>query len=82
MAKPKMTWNDKGFEEVLKGTGPASEVRAALERIRAAAGPGHTISVRQNRERVSGIIYTSSSKAKRAEAKDRNLTRAFGAGRK
>lgn len=82
MVKAKATINSKGAQDVLKSAGVAREVRARLERMQAAAGPGHRIRVAVGRTRVRGTITTETRAAKRAEAQNKNLTRAIDAGRR
>ena len=63
----------------------SEEVRADLEargaRIAAAAGEGVEAETLQGRDRVSVIVSTRTTEARRNEAEDRSLTRALDAGR-
>lgn len=85
MAKAEAKLDKAGVRAVLRGQGDAAGVTAAvrrsLERIAAAAGPGHSVRVRVGRNRVRGTVTTSSLKARRNQARDRTLTRALDAGR-
>lgn len=86
MAKQQAKLNSKGIQAVLKGQKGAEGVRAAVQAsidgIAAAAGPGHRTRLRTGRTRVRGTVTTSTAAARRAEAEDRNLSRAVDGGRR
>jgi hypothetical protein len=73
--------NSKGHQDVLKSAGVRAAVAKSTNAIRDAAGPGMVASVKTGRTRVRGTIVTRSFFAKRAESKQKRLTRAIDAGR-
>lgn len=81
MAKAKVKLNSKGVQELLKSPGMQRMVSARAQRIAAAAGPGHAVEPDNSGDRARAAVVTRSYAAKKAEAKDRNLTRAIQAGR-
>lgn len=73
--------NHDGVAELLKGVEVQADLLARGERIAAAAGPGHEVESFVGRNRARVTVRTETFEAMAAEAEDRNLTRAFGAGR-
>jgi hypothetical protein len=67
--------------ELLTGTDMATDLEARGKRIAAAAGPGHRVVSEKGRRRVRVAVITHTAAARRAEAVNRNLTRAVDAGR-
>lgn len=81
MAKPKIVLNKKGVKQLLKSQGMQKLVNERARRIAAAAGPGHAVEPDNSGDRARASVVTRSYAAKRAEAKNRALTRAIQAGR-
>lgn len=79
--KPKVDITDKGAQSVLKQSGVQRDIERRLNKIAAAAGPGHAVRVRIGKTRVRGTVRTATRAAKRAEATNQNLSRAIDAGR-
>lgn len=77
--------NPAEVKKLLKGQGPYKGVRTDLEarmnRIAAAAGPGHSAEIDETPNRLRAGIWTSTDEARKAEATNLNLTRAIDAGR-
>lgn len=68
--------------KLLTDPGTARAVTAAAQRIAAAAGPGmETRPLETGRNRVRMAVVTVTYQARLAEARNRALTRAVGAGR-
>jgi hypothetical protein len=63
----------------------SAPVQAELARraraIASAAGPGHRVETEVRRIAARSAVITDTLEARRAEAEDHTLTRAFGAGR-
>jgi hypothetical protein len=85
MGNPQVKLNKDEVRRLLRGEGPYSGVKSELqrriERIREAAGPGHSTEVSVTQNRLRAAIWTTTDKAREAEAQDLNLTRAIDAGR-
>lgn len=81
MAKPKVVLNKKGVRQLLKSPEMQKAMNDRARRIAAAAGPGHAVESDNSGDRARAAVVTRSMAAKRAEAKNRTLTRAFQAGR-
>lgn len=83
--KPRVVLNTEEVKKLLRGEGQYHGVREdlqrRLDRIKQAAGPGHTAAVDQETNRVRGAVWTSSDTARRAESQDLSLTQALDAGR-
>lgn len=80
MAKP-FKLNKDGVAKLLKSKEMQAGMTARAKRIAAAAGPGHAVEEDNKGDRARASVVTRSYAAKKAEAKDRNLTRAIQAGR-
>lgn len=80
-ASLKFVRNPKGLGEILKSQRVGDEMLRKAQRVAQTAGPGNEASVRRGRSRVRASVATVTPQAKRGEAKDRRLTRAFGAAR-
>ncbi len=83
MSQFKLEIEPAGFNEARRGAGPTGTLRAAGERIVAAAGgaPDYELIEASSATRARFIIRTATAKARRAEAVDRTLSKAFNAGR-
>lgn len=79
--KPKVDVTDAGAQDVLKQRGVQRDIERRLRNIAAAAGPGHEVRVKLGKTRVRGTVRTATRAARRAEAKNQNLSRAIDAGR-
>lgn len=81
----KIKLNEKEVKRLLRGEGPYRGVREDLERrmnrIAAAAGPGHSAGIDVGPNRLRAGIWTDTDAARQAEATGLNLTRAIDAGR-
>lgn len=73
--------NSAGADAVLKSAEVQAELQRRADRVAAAAGDGHSVRVFVGRDRARAHITTVSAQAKRAEMKDRNLTRSLDAAR-
>jgi len=82
MAKTKIVINRAGIVELLKSEGVAADLNRRAGAVAAAAGEGHETDSAVGTRRARASVRTVTGKAVRAEAKDRNLTRAFDAGRR
>ena len=80
-SKIRIDVNDAGIQELLKSGEVRAFLKAKADRIAAAAGPGMEASSWSGRTRARASVITATSKARKAEAKDRALTRALDAGR-
>jgi hypothetical protein len=82
LAKVKIELLSPGMRQLLNDPGVAADLLARAHRVAAAAGPGHGVDVdRGAHGRARARVWTRSFDAMEAEAKDRNLTRAFNAAR-
>ena len=73
--------NRDGVAEILKSAGVLAELERRAHAIAAAAGDGFVVESSTGRSRARVRVYADTFEAKRAEAKDRALTRAIDAGR-
>lgn len=77
--------NNDEIGRLLRGEGQYSGVKTDLleraERIAAEAGDGNAVEEGGSRARARYVVVTETEDAMLAEARDRNLTRAFDAGR-
>lgn len=78
--KVRVEMNSAGAQELLKSPEVQGELRKRADRVAAAAGEGHEVSVWVGRDRARATVTTVSARAKRAEANDRALLRALEAG--
>lgn len=81
MGSVRVTVNDAGIQALLKSSEVRALLKAKADRIAAAAGAGMEASSWTGRTRARASVITATSGARRAEAKDRALTRALDAGR-
>ena len=81
MASIRIDMNSAGIQELLKSSPVQALLKAKADRIAAVAGPGMLASSRVGKTRARASVITDSFAAKRAEAKDRRLTRAIDSGR-
>ena len=81
MASIRIDMNSAGIQDLLKSSPVRALLKAKADRIAAAAGPGMVAYSRVGKTRARASVVTDSYKAKRAEAKDRALTKAIDAGR-
>jgi hypothetical protein len=79
--KVRIELNPAAIEELLRSQGVVDELRRRGERVVNAAGEGHELEVYQGYDRARATIRTTSARAARAEAIDRNLTKALDAAR-
>lgn len=77
----KLKLNKAGVRQLLKSPEMQAVMTARAKRIAAAAGPGHAVEPDNTGDRARATVVTRSYAAKKAEAKNRNLTRAIQAGR-
>lgn len=77
----RLVFNSAGFRAILRSQAVAADLARRGEAIAAAAGPGvgSRVSVGANRARVT--VMTETHEARQAEAADKTLTSAIGAGR-
>jgi hypothetical protein len=77
----RLVFNSAGFAALLRSQAVVADLARRGEAIAAAAGPGvgARASVGSNRARV--VVMTETDEAKQAEAADKTLTSAIGAGR-
>lgn len=77
--------NKDEVRKLLRGEGPYQGVRPDLQRrmdrIAAAAGPGHKAELEVGQNRLRAAVWTDTDEARKAEATDLTLTRAIDAGR-
>lgn len=81
MGSVRVDVNDAGIQALLKSPEVRALLKAKADRIAAAAGGGMEASSWTGRTRARASVITATSGARRAEAKDRALTRALDAGR-
>jgi hypothetical protein len=74
--------NRRNIRALLKSEAVRADLERRAENIAAAAGPGHIVDSQIGRNRARAAVITSTAEAMRAEATDRNLTRAIDAGRR
>lgn len=78
----KIKMNPSGSQAVLRSPGVIADLERRAANIADAAGPGHSVDSQDGPHRSRAAVITRTEEAKAAEAKDRNLTRAFDAGRR
>jgi hypothetical protein len=74
--------NRRNIRALLKSEAVRADLERRAENIAAAAGPGHIVDSQIGRNRARAAVITATAEAMRAEATDRNLTRAIDAGRR
>lgn len=77
----KVKLNRRGMAALLKAPGVLDDLERRANRVATTAGEGHVVRAEIGRTRARAAVITSTYAAIRAEAADRNLTRAFDAGR-
>ena len=77
----KIVLNRKGIGALLKSPEVQADLNARADRIARAAGEGHTVESTVGPQRARAAVITTTFDAMRAEAENRNLTRAIDAGR-
>lgn len=73
--------NRAGVGQLLKSAEVQADLRRRAEAIAAVAGPGHRVEVGSTGRRARAAVITDTLDAMLDEANDRNLSRAFDAGR-
>lgn len=81
MPKFRIEMNSKAIGDLLKSPEIQADLQSRADKIAAAAGEGMLATVKVGMTRARASIITDTIAAKRAEAKDRALTRALDAGR-
>lgn len=81
MAKVKIELNRAGVRVLLTGPEMQADLLARANRIAAAAGEGFEAETKVGANRAHATIRTATWAARRAEARDRALTKALDAGR-
>lgn len=79
MAKVKL--NRRGMAALLKSDGVQADLERRAQRIAETAGEGHEAGSRIGKTRARASVITATFDAMYREAVDRNLSRAFDAGR-
>jgi hypothetical protein len=77
----KIKLNNKGIRDLLRSKEMVADLNQRAGRIAQAAGDGHSYEATAGRTRALASVWTTSAEAMRAEATERNLTRAIDAGR-
>ena len=73
--------NRPGVRALLRSEMVLREMERRARAVAAVAGPGHVVDSSIGRNRARAAVITTTGAAIRAEAKDRNLTRAINAAR-
>lgn len=73
--------NHRNIRELLRSDAVKADLEARARRIASAAGSGHRVEVDTGRNRARAAVITDTMGARRAEARDRSLTRSLDAGR-
>lgn len=81
MANVRIVLNRRGVRELLRSREIQADLERRAQRIAAAAGPGHEVTVEQGRNRARAAVRTDTIDAMISEATDHTLTRALDAGR-
>mgnify|MGYP001355758463 CR=1 FL=1 len=81
MAKVRIEFNDEGFRKLRFLPAGAADGLRRGQAIADAAGEGVDAQLVQGRDRWRVIVQTNTDEAMRAEAEDKTLTAAVGAGR-
>lgn len=82
MPQPVVIKYERGaYNALRKAPGVESDLRRRAAAIARAAGPGMKTDSRLGRNRARASVFTATPEAMRAEASERALTRALGAGR-
>lgn len=81
MPDARIEWNAEEFNKLARTPELESALGRICDRIANRAGEGHRAETYQGRDRVRGVVRTSTFAAAKAEAQERNLTRSVDAGR-
>ena len=81
MAKPNVKLNLKGVNEIMKSAEVEADLMRRGRKIAAAAGPGFEAVSEPHKWIARVYVQAETHAARRAEAKDRVLSRALDAGR-
>lgn len=81
MANVRVVRNRKGIASLLKAPGVAADLTRRAHAVAAAAGPEHTVHTEIGPHRARAAVVTSSFRAYKLEATERNLVRAVDAAR-
>jgi hypothetical protein len=73
--------NRAGVRDILRSPGVLADLERRAQAVAAAAGPGHTVDTGVGPNRARAAVYTDTFEAMWEEARNRNLSRAFGAAR-
>jgi len=73
----RLEFDSSGYEALLRSQGVVNELRRRGNAAVRAAGEGHEVEVYQGVDRARARVRTTTAKAARAEALERNLTRAM-----
>lgn len=82
MAQTRVVLNRRNVRAILRSEAVRADLVRRADNIAAAAGPGHIVDSQIGRNRARAAVITATFPAMRAEARDRNLTRAIDAGRR
>lgn len=80
MALTRLDLNSKGVAALLKDQ-RVTDLRRRASQVKARAGAGFEVRVGVGRTRARAIVITATTEARRAEATERRLSSALGAGR-
>lgn len=80
MSKVRVQLNSAGIGRLLKDPGVKREMKRRADKIAKAAGTGHAVETDDSGDRSRASVVTRSREAKRAEARNRTLSRAIRAG--
>ncbi|MGO1553281.1 MAG: hypothetical protein ACTHXG_14440 [Micrococcaceae bacterium] len=83
MAKARVELDTKGVRELMKDKQTGKSMSKVASKIASAAGSGHSVNVESSSKdgRQRAVVATRTHAARRAEARNRNLTNAINAGR-
>lgn len=81
MVRVRIELDQEGIKALLRSAEVGADIDRRAQAIAAAAGPGMRSRTYQGRDRVRGQVWTGTPEAQRAEAENRDLTRALDAGR-
>jgi len=78
MANPRVKLNLKNINKIMRSEAVEAELRKHAEKIQDAAGEGFEVDSKAHRWVARVYVQTTDYKSRRAEAKNRTLSRAFG----
>lgn len=73
--------NRAGVRKLLRSEGVFRDLERRARAVAEVAGPGHRVDASVGRNRARAAVITDTPEARRAEGRDRNLTRALNAAR-